>query len=47
MQFVDVMQEARTRTRRYQTRPTWDAMDNKMAYFYTTLRSLLGLEKEG
>ena len=46
VQFVDVMQEARKRTRKYQSRPTWDAMDNKMAYFYATLRSLLGLGKE-
>ena len=42
----DVMQEARKRTRKYQSRPTWDAMDNKMAYFYATLRNLLGLERE-
>jgi hypothetical protein len=40
-QFVVLMQEARRLTRRYQSRPSWDAMDNKMAYLFTTLRDLL------
>ncbi len=40
-QFVNIMQEARKLTRRYQSRPTWDAMNNKMAYLFTTLRDLL------
>lgn len=41
-EFVDRMQEARKLTRRYQSRPTWDSMNNKMAYYFTTLRDLLG-----
>ena len=40
-QFVEVMHEARKLTRRYQSRPTWDAMKNKMSYFFATLRDLL------
>lgn len=39
--FVELMQEARKLTRRYQGRPTWDAMGNKMAYFFTCLRGLV------
>jgi hypothetical protein len=39
--FVQLMQEARKLTRRYQSRPTWDAMQNKMAYYFATLRDLL------
>lgn len=39
--FVELMQEARKLTRRYQGRPTWDLMSSKMAYFFTTLRDLL------
>lgn len=46
-QFVEMMQEARKLTRKYQSRPTWDTMSNKMAYYFITLRDLLGLEKEG
>jgi hypothetical protein len=43
--FVEVMHEARKLTRRHQSRPSWDAMNNRMAYFYATLRDLLGLDK--
>jgi hypothetical protein len=42
-QFVGLMQEARKLTRKYQARPTWDTLQNKMAYFFTTLRDLCGL----
>ncbi|MBF6612190.1 MAG: hypothetical protein IVW55_03590 [Chloroflexi bacterium] len=41
-EFVDLMQEARKLTRKYQSRPTWDAMNNKMAYYFATLRDLIG-----
>lgn len=41
-EFVDLMQEARKLTRKYQNRPTWVAMNNKMAYYFTTLRDLIG-----
>jgi hypothetical protein len=41
-EFVHLMQEARKLTRRYQTRPSWDAMNNKMAYYFATLRDLVG-----
>jgi hypothetical protein len=41
-EFVAMMQEARKLTRKYQGRPTWDVMHNKMAYFFTTLRDLCG-----
>ncbi len=41
-QFVELMHEARKLTRRYQSRPTWDALNNKMAYYYATLRDLIG-----
>jgi hypothetical protein len=37
-EFVQLMQEARKLTRRYQSRPTWDPMENKMAYYFATLR---------
>ncbi len=40
-QFVELMQEARKLTRKYQSRPTWDAMNNKMAYYFTCLRQLM------
>ena len=40
-EFVEVMQKARKLTRRYQSRPTWDPMSNKMAYWFTTLRDLI------
>lgn len=40
-QFVELMQEARKLTRRYQSRPTWDAMTNKMSYYFTVLRDLV------
>ena len=39
-EFVELMQQARKLTRRYQSRPTWDPMANKMAYYFTTLRDL-------
>jgi hypothetical protein len=39
-EFVQLMQEARRLTRRYQSRPTWDPMSNKMAYYFTVLRQL-------
>lgn len=39
--FVDRMQEARKLTRKYQSRPTWAAMNNKMSYYFATLRDLL------
>jgi len=45
-QFVEVMHEARRLTRRDESRPTGDAMNNRMAYFYATLRDLLGLDQE-
>ncbi len=45
-QFVELMHEARKLTRRYQSRPTWDAMNNKMSYFYATLRDLVGQASE-
>lgn len=38
---------SRKLTRRYQSRPTWAAMNNKMAYLFTTLRDLLGQGKYG
>ncbi len=41
-QFVELMHEAKKLTRRYQSRPTWDAMNNKMSYYFATLRDLLG-----
>jgi hypothetical protein len=40
-QFIDLVHEAKKLTRRYQSRPSWDAMENKMAYLFTTLRDLL------
>lgn len=40
-EFVDLMQEARKLTRRYQSRPTWDAMSNKMSYYFTVVRDLV------
>ncbi len=46
-QFVEQMQEARNLTRRYQARPTWDALNNKMAYLFTTLRDLIAQATEG
>lgn len=46
-EFVDLMQEARRLTRRYQTRPTWDEINNKMAYFFATLRDLSERQAEG
>ena len=39
--FVELMYEARKLTRKYQSRPTWDSMNNKMSYFYATLRDLI------
>lgn len=45
--FVELMQEARKRTRKYQSRPTWDAMNNKMAYYFAALRDLLGQSAGG
>ncbi|HYP40803.1 MAG TPA: helix-turn-helix domain-containing protein [Chloroflexia bacterium] len=39
--FVELMQEARKLTRKYQSRPSWDAMNNKMAYLFATLRDLV------
>lgn len=39
-EFISLMYEAKARTRKYQTRPHWDALINKMAYFYSTLRDL-------
>jgi hypothetical protein len=39
-EFVALMHQARKLTRKYQARPTWDAMHNKMAYFFATLRDL-------
>ena len=39
-EFARLMQEARKRTRKYQARPTWDALHNRMAYFFATLRDL-------
>ncbi len=44
--FVELMQEARKLTRRYQSRPTWDAMSNKMAYLFTALRDLVAQAAE-
>ncbi len=44
-QFVELMHEARKLTRRYQSRPTWDAMNNKMAYYFATLRDLIGQDR--
>lgn len=44
--FVELMQQARQLTRRYQSRPTWDAMSNKMAYYFTTLRDLVALASD-
>ncbi|MFL5732566.1 MAG: hypothetical protein ACJ78Q_05135 [Chloroflexia bacterium] len=41
-EFVELMHEARKLTRRYQSRPTWDAMRNKMAYYFQALRDLVG-----
>jgi AraC-like DNA-binding protein len=46
-QFVELMQKARKLTRRYQSRPTWDALNNKMAYLFTTLRDLIAQATEG
>lgn len=45
-QFVVLMQEARKLTRRYQNRPTWDTMNNKMAYYFATLRDLVARATE-
>jgi hypothetical protein len=36
--FVGLMYEAKTLTRKYQTRPHWDGLANKMAYYFTVLR---------
>lgn len=41
-QFVELMYEAKKLTRRYQSRPTWDTMNNRMAYYFATLRDLSG-----
>ena len=46
-QFVELMQEARRLTRRYQSRPSWDDLNNKMAYYFTTLRDLIAQAAEG
>jgi hypothetical protein len=40
-EFVRLMYEAKKLTRKYQSRPTWDPLSNKMAYFYATFRDLL------
>jgi hypothetical protein len=40
--FVELMQKARKLTRKYQSRPTWDALNNKMAYWFSVLRDLAG-----
>ncbi len=40
-EFVELMQEARKLTRKYQSRPTWDVMANKMAYYFVTLKDLI------
>jgi hypothetical protein len=40
--FVASLYDAKTLTRKYQSRPHHAAMQNKMAYFFTVLRSLLG-----
>lgn len=45
--FVALMHEARKLTRRYQNRPTWDAMNNKLAYLFATLRDLVAQAVEG
>jgi hypothetical protein len=45
-QFVEVMNEAKKLTRKYQSRPTWDPMSNKIAYFFTSLRNLVENKKE-
>lgn len=45
-QFVELMHEARKLTRKYQSRPTWDAMSNKMSYYFATLRNLAGQTSE-
>ncbi len=39
--FVELMQEARKLTRRYQNRPTWDEMNDKMSYYFTLIRDLV------
>ncbi len=44
--FVEFMHEARKLTRKYQSRPTWDPMTNKMSYYFVTLRNLLGHDVE-
>lgn len=41
VRFVELMQEARRLTHRYQNRPTWDPLNNKMAYYFATLKALL------
>jgi len=40
--FVAVLYDAKSLTRKYQSRPHHAAMQNKMAYFFTVLRSLVG-----
>jgi AraC-like DNA-binding protein len=39
-EFVSLLYEAKTLTRKYQTRPHWDAMGNKMAYYFKVLKDL-------
>jgi hypothetical protein len=39
--FVELLYEAKTRTRKYQSRPHSDALQGKMAYFFTVLRRLV------
>jgi hypothetical protein len=41
-EFVGCLYDAKGLTRKYQARPHNDAMQNKMAYFFTVLRSLVG-----
>jgi hypothetical protein len=48
--FVSLMYEAKTLTRKYQTRPHWDGLANKMAYYFTVVRDQvqrLEREREG
>jgi hypothetical protein len=40
-EFVEFMNEARKLTRKYQSRPHWDTMTNKMAYWFAVLRDLV------
>jgi hypothetical protein len=41
-EYVGCLYDAKGLTRKYQARPHNDAMQNKMAYFFTVLRSLVG-----